>query len=90
MSHRRKHHRASAERLKLTSEGMLAVAAELYDGHANAIEFAGYRLCGSSGVWKLQNGSLTVRLVYKRPDRTLTWLFRGVQLDGSRAAGGPT
>lgn len=76
MSVRRNH----ARRVALTAVSLETLAAGLVDGHRNAVEMAGYRLCRSSGLWRLPGGTYTARIVYKRPDTTIAYTFRGIEV----------
>lgn len=62
MSARRRRH----WRMEPLPGGLQAVASEVHDGHQALVQL-GYGLCeGASGAWRLRDGLLRVRLVYRR------------------------
>lgn len=62
-------------RVDLDAAALERMAAKVCPLHGGCLA-DGYRLCGSSGVWRRRDGMLTVRLVYRGGDVSIVWTDR--------------
>ncbi len=69
-------------RVRVPEEKVAAIAGQLVDQHA-ALLSDGYRLMGSSGVWRTKGDGLTARFVYRNRAAdgftTMTFVIRGIR-----------
>lgn len=69
-------------RVKVPDEKVMSIAAKLVEQHDELLS-DGYRLMGSSGVWRTKSDGLTARFVYRlrAADRatTMTFTIRGIR-----------
>lgn len=77
-------------KLQVSTDGLAAIASQVFNGHAT-LNADGYRLQGSSGLWRRRNGTLTARLVYRHPDPrgipcTMVVTVKGIQITEAQAA----
>lgn len=61
------------------SGGSERIADLVVDEHAELIA-KGWRLCGSTGLWRRRDGSFTARVVYRREDESLVFSVRGLRV----------
>jgi hypothetical protein len=67
-------------KLPLSADQIAAIAAELVQNHQRLVARDGFRLCGSSGIWRCANGSYTGRMVYKLGAVTVVHTVRGMRV----------
>jgi hypothetical protein len=60
------------------SRDLPRLAGLVVPNHANWID-QGWRLCGSTALWRRRDGSFTARVVYRRVDESVVFTVRGVR-----------
>ena len=60
-------------RLTPNPGGLDIIARVVVERHQWLID-SGFVLCGKSGVWRRRDGSLTIRMVYRRSDG-VSWVY---------------